>query len=127
MGAHMSLTQLLLLSMSIHTTSAGCYLSLPPVTPALHAPACLPHPQVPDSLSVERTYILFRTMGLRHLMVIDEHCHVRGIVTRKDLLGHRLGKHRPGHVVQKNTLPLVSCSCTTCQVHGRHGRQTFPW
>ncbi|GFH28469.1 chloride channel protein [Haematococcus lacustris] len=46
--------------------------------------------QVPDSFSVERTYILFRTMGLRHLMVIDQHNHVRGIVTRKDLLGFRL-------------------------------------
>jgi chloride channel 7 len=58
--------------------------------------SCTIIPQVPDSLSVERTYILFRTMGLRHLMVIDEHCHVRGIVTRKDLLGHRLGKLHPG-------------------------------
>lgn len=49
---------------------------------------------MPNTFSVERTYILFRTMGLRHLMVIDEHCHVRGIVTRKDLLGHRLGEWR---------------------------------
>ncbi|GFH29879.1 chloride channel protein, partial [Haematococcus lacustris] len=51
----------------------------------------VPGVQVPDSFSVERTYILFRTMGLRHLMVIDQHNHVRGIVTRKDLLGFRLG------------------------------------
>ncbi|CAD7698710.1 unnamed protein product [Ostreobium quekettii] len=46
--------------------------------------------KVQESFSVERTYILFRTMGLRHLVVVDEHNHVKGIVTRKDLLGFRL-------------------------------------
>ncbi|KXZ47514.1 hypothetical protein GPECTOR_35g952 [Gonium pectorale] len=45
---------------------------------------------VPDSFSVERTYVLFRTMGLRHLIVVDEQHTVKGIVTRKDLLGYRL-------------------------------------
>ena len=45
---------------------------------------------VPDSFSLERAYILFRSMGLRHLVVVDERNRVRGIVTRKDLLGFRL-------------------------------------
>ncbi|KAG2428222.1 hypothetical protein HXX76_011901 [Chlamydomonas incerta] len=45
---------------------------------------------VPDSFSVERTYVLFRTMGLRHLTVVDETYSVKGMVTRKDLLGYRL-------------------------------------
>ncbi|GLI66383.1 hypothetical protein VaNZ11_010174 [Volvox africanus] len=45
---------------------------------------------VPDTFSVERTYVLFRTMGLRHLIVVDEQHMVKGIVTRKDLLGYRL-------------------------------------
>ncbi|GAX85776.1 hypothetical protein CEUSTIGMA_g13191.t1 [Chlamydomonas eustigma] len=45
---------------------------------------------VSDSFSLERAYLLFRTMGLRHLTVVDEHNHVKGIVTRKDLLGYRL-------------------------------------
>jgi CBS domain len=41
-------------------------------------------------MSLERAYILFRNMGLRHLVVVDEHNRVRGIITRKDLLGFKL-------------------------------------
>lgn len=48
--------------------------------------------RVPETFSVERAYVLFTTMGLRHLVVVDEENHVRGIVTRKDLLGYRLGE-----------------------------------
>ena len=51
--------------------SHGVLRSLPP-------PALLP-PQVPDSFSVERTYILFRTMGLRHLIVVDQVCVHLGV------------------------------------------------
>lgn len=46
--------------------------------------------RVPETFSVERAYLLFSTMGLRHLVVVDENNRVRGIVTRKDLLGYRL-------------------------------------
>lgn len=46
--------------------------------------------RVPETFSVERAYLLFSTMGLRHLVVVDEGNRVRGIVTRKDLLGYRL-------------------------------------
>lgn len=45
---------------------------------------------IQESFSVERTYVVFRTLGLRHLVVVDRHNHVKGIVTRKDLLGFRL-------------------------------------
>ena len=62
-------------------------------------------PQVLDSFSVDRTYILFRTMGMRHLMVIDEHNHVRGIITRKDLMGFRLGE--TGLVLRGSLAALV--------------------
>ena len=38
---------------------------------------------VQESFSLERTYTVFRTMGLRHLVVVDKHNHVKGVVTRK--------------------------------------------
>jgi chloride channel 7 len=46
--------------------------------------------QVQESMSLERAYIMFRNMGVRHLLVVDEHNRVKGIVTRKDLLGFKL-------------------------------------
>ena len=42
---------------------------------------------VHTSFSVQRTYILFRTLGLRHLVVVDDLNRVVGMVTRKNLLG----------------------------------------
>lgn len=46
--------------------------------------------QVQESMSLERAYIMFRNMGVRHLVIVDDHNRVRGIVTRKDLLGFKL-------------------------------------
>ena len=53
--------------------------------------------------SVQRAYKLFRTMGLRHLIVCDSDNKVVGIVTRKDVTEHRLhGKwHHEGSEMQK--------------------------
>eukprot|EP00976_Prorocentrum_cordatum_P040317 817707-Prorocentrum_minimum.AAC.4 len=45
---------------------------------------------VHTTFSVLRTYILFRTLGLRHLVVVDDLNRVVGMVTRKDLLGQWL-------------------------------------
>lgn len=51
--------------------------------------------RVPESFTLERAYILFSTMGLRHLVVVDEHNRVRvrrfcgtfcWLLTRKRLL-----------------------------------------
>lgn len=57
---------------------------------------------VPESFSLERAYILFSTMGLRHLVITDEHNRVKGIVTRKDLVGYHLddavGRARTGRM-----------------------------
>jgi chloride channel 7 len=45
---------------------------------------------VPGKFSLERTYITFRTMGLRHMAVVDENNHVIGVITRKDLMGFNM-------------------------------------
>ena len=42
---------------------------------------------IPSKFSLHRTYIIFRTLGLRHLTVVDDHNHVVGVITRKDLMG----------------------------------------
>ncbi|XP_072425660.1 chloride channel protein C-like [Chiloscyllium punctatum] len=38
------------------------------------------------NFSLQRTYIIFRTLGLRHLTVVDLRNRVLGIITRKDLM-----------------------------------------
>lgn len=45
------------------------------------------------SASVQRCYRFFRTMGLRHLIVLDNDHRVTGIITRKDIAEHRLEHH----------------------------------
>ena len=45
-----------------------------PAPPRAAAPAAI---RVPESYTLERAYILFSTMGLRHLVVVDEHNRVR--------------------------------------------------
>jgi len=44
-------------------------------------------PRIEDHFSLHRTYIVFRTLGLRHLTVVDMLNRVVGIITRKDLMG----------------------------------------
>lgn len=72
----------------INETDRGCWLDLRPYTDT--APFT-----VQDCGSVQRTYKIFRTLGLRHLIVVDAANRVKGIITRKDLdeptLEERLG------------------------------------
>lgn len=42
---------------------------------------------VPLHFSLHRAYILFRTLGLRHMTVVSHTNQVEGILTRKDLMG----------------------------------------
>ncbi|CAE7335077.1 Clcn7 [Symbiodinium necroappetens] len=41
---------------------------------------------VPHKASVLRCFAIFRSIGLRHLPVLDEQSRIRGMITRKDLL-----------------------------------------
>ena len=43
-----------------------------------------------ESSSVQRCYRFFRTMGLRHLVVLNSNHCVTGIITRQDLTEERL-------------------------------------
>mmetsp|Transcript_85904 Transcript_85904/g.168043 ORF Transcript_85904/g.168043 Transcript_85904/m.168043 type:complete len:963 (-) Transcript_85904:51-2939(-) len=55
------------------------------------------------SSSVQRCYRFFRTMGLRHLIVLDGDHRVTGMITRKDISESRLEDHwyREGENMQK--------------------------
>ncbi len=45
---------------------------------------------IQSKFSLHRTYIIFRTLGLRHLTVVDAHNAVVGVITRKDLMGFNM-------------------------------------
>lgn len=47
---------------------------------------------VPLHFSLHRAYILFRTLGLRHMTVVSHTNQVEGILTRKDLMGFAIGE-----------------------------------
>ena len=51
------------------------------------------------NFSLQRAYLLFRTMGLRHMYVTDSANCVVGVLTRKDLMDYRLHAvlHPHGH------------------------------
>ncbi|XP_035227060.1 chloride channel protein D-like isoform X2 [Stegodyphus dumicola] len=55
---------------------------------------------VNKSFSLHRAYIIFRSLGLRHLVVIDERNQVVGIITRKDLMGYSMEEKLLAHVNQ---------------------------
>ena len=48
---------------------------------------------VHEESSISRVFHLFRAIGLRHLIVVDHHNQVVGIVTRKDLARYRQWSH----------------------------------
>jgi chloride channel 7 len=47
-------------------------------------------PHIEEDFALHRTYIIFRTMGLRHLTVVDIANRVVGLISRKDLMGFNL-------------------------------------
>jgi hypothetical protein len=54
--------------------------------------------------SVQRAYRLFRTMGLRHLPVVNHDNVLVGMITRQDVTEHRLHEkwHHEGSEMQKH-------------------------
>ena len=59
---------------------------------------------VPQTFGGRRMFSMFKSLGLRHLPVVDEHSRVVGIVTRKELLDESIsekltamGFHFGGH------------------------------
>jgi CBS-domain-containing membrane protein len=86
---------------------------------------------ITEHASVQRTYRMFRTLGLRHLIVIDRKHHVLGIVTRDDLMVTRqdilteklhlsdqensvlLAKERTGSNDQQETTSTITSSGNT--------------
>jgi chloride channel 7 len=66
---------------------------------------------VNETASIQRTYRLFRTMGLRFLCVVNHTNQVVGIITRKDLLPEALTdsllRGRNAHVTEDFDRPLT--------------------
>lgn len=58
---------------------------------------------VPGKFSLERAYIIFRTLGLRHMAVVDELNRVIGVITRKDLMGFNMAEK----LLAKDSKPLA--------------------
>jgi len=61
-------------------------------------------PKVDKDYSLYRTYVIFRTLGLRHLVVVNVHNHVVGIITRKDLMPFRMQERLEVLLEQTTTL-----------------------
>mmetsp|Transcript_15883 Transcript_15883/g.35760 ORF Transcript_15883/g.35760 Transcript_15883/m.35760 type:complete len:511 (-) Transcript_15883:28-1560(-) len=63
---------------------------------------------VNETASIQRTYRLFRTLGLRHLCVVNHNNQVVGIITRKDLMPESLAasllRGRNAHLHEVHTL-----------------------
>ena len=61
---------------------------------------------VPETFSLDRAYRIFTQLGLRHLVVVDPHNHVKGIVTRK------VGPAPPACRV--SAASIMGSSCRVC-------------
>lgn len=61
---------------------------------------------IQEKFSLQRTYIIFRTLGLRHLTVVDCHNTVKGVITRKDLMGFYMEERLEEKMKRRPTLEL---------------------
>merc|ERR1712241_226088 len=67
---------------------------------------------VQERSSLSRVYTFFRTMGLRHLPVVNRSGNVTGIITRKDLI-------IPADVKGRSTVRESSCSQASATTYNR--------
>ena len=63
-----------------------------------------------DSSSISKCYRLFRTMGLRHLVLTDDEHRVTGIITRHDITEHKLSHEWKYNGEEMKTYYKVSAS-----------------
>jgi len=61
-------------------------------------------PKIDKDYSLYRTYVIFRTLGLRHLIVVDVHNRVVGLITRKDLMPFKMQERLETLLDQTTTL-----------------------
>ena len=80
-------------------------------------------PKVDQCYSLLRTYRLFRTLGLRQLVVIDIRNRVVGIITRKDLMQFNMQEKLEKLIGQEIAIPefVVSGSAShhSSRLHSR--------
>ena len=65
-----------------------------------------------EETPAERAHGMFTLLGLRHLVVVNAACHVRGIITRRDLdaaAGH--GSWRRNKISDKPERPPPEGAC----------------
>ena len=99
----------------MNTADQRCWLDLRPYINA--APYI-----VQENATLQRTYRLFRTMGLRHLCVTDLHNRVVGVITRKDLTVEAL-EDRMKESHQSFSTHISSSTWSTSEQTGLRGRR----
>lgn len=68
-------------------------------------------PKVDKDFSLQRSYRIFRTLGLRHLVVIDMRNKVVGMITRQDLMQFHI-QERVEKMLDKNGRESISYAIT---------------
>ena len=79
---------------------------------------------VRSNFSLHRTYIIFRTLGLRHLTVLNPGGEVVGMITRRDLMGFNLEERLDK--VQQNIGKFTAVARTFGRLAKRRAGGTSP-
>ncbi|XP_052816934.1 chloride channel protein C-like isoform X2 [Mya arenaria] len=59
---------------------------------------------IQEKFSLKRMYVIFRTLGLRHLVVTNSRNIVKGIITRKDLMGFSIQERLTNKILSDHSL-----------------------